>query len=487
MKFNLLAPLMWLIALNASFALVGPLGCGSSMAAERPNILFILTEDQGVHCGYEGTPGLQTPHMDALAKSGMVFRNAYVAYPVCSASKAALMTSLHSHFNGLLNNTVNYHKPASALTPAERGRAIYVRNRIDDKLPTLTERLHAAGYYQGVTHKLHLSPNEKFPYDEFLPGSGGGTVERFIERAGQRPWFLMLNIPDSHRPFPNSDRVKIRVDPRAVQLPAFLPDTPIIRQDWAEYLAAIEKTDKRVGEALQALQASGQADRTIVIFMGDHGPCFQHGKMSLYELGLRVPLVIRVPGLPAGETEALASELDLMPTLLDYLELEPLESSHGISLRGELERREGAARREFVFAEISNRGPLPNDGMQERSISDGRWKLIYRERVESRWRQVNADLKDAKPWGNRSYAETVRVKQQFPEAYRVLAEMDPQSLGGNVPQLELYDLRADPDEMKNLVADSQYQTQRDRLYAALRQWVTETPDAAVDPPPEPPR
>jgi len=421
--------------------------------APRANILFILTEDQGAHMGVLGTPELKTPHMDSLARSGVLFRNAFVPYPVCSASKAAIYTSLHNHTNGLLNNTVNYHKPAGALTPAERKFPLYVRNRIRQEFPTLVERLRDAGYYQGVTHKLHVAPVEKFPYDEFLQETNRETMAGFIERATKsgRPWFLLYNSVYPHRPFPNNDKVRIRPNPAAVRLPAFLPDTPVVRQDWAEYLAAIEEADRLVGEALAALRASGQEQNTIVIFMGDHGPCFAHGKMTLYDLGLRVPLVIRAPGMKSGTvSEALVSSLDLTPTLLDLLGLAPLPKSHGVSLRPVLEGRDGANVREFVFAEISNRGPLPNDGMQERSVCDGRWHLIYRERVETNWRQVQADSKEWPKWGNRTYAETVRVKEKFPEAFRILAEMDPQSLGGKVPSLELYDLHSDPDELRNL-------------------------------------
>ena len=137
-------------------------------APAKPNVLFILTEDQGAHLSFLGTPGLQTPHMDELARSGVYFNRAFVAYPVCSPTKAAIYTGLHNHTNGLLNNTPNFHKPAAQLTPAERNNALYVRNRIAAELPTLVEQLHEAGYYQGVTSKLHVAPNEKFPYDEFL-------------------------------------------------------------------------------------------------------------------------------------------------------------------------------------------------------------------------------------------------------------------------------------------------------------------------------
>lgn len=462
---------------------------GAAPPERKPNILFMLTEDQGAHLGCLGTAGLQTPHMDALARSGMLFRNAFVAYPVCSSSKACIYTSLHNHRSGLLNNTVNYHLPAAKLTPAQRKHPLYVRNRIAAGIPTLTERLHEHGYYQGVSHKLHVAPVEKFPYDEFLPNPTGAVLQGFLKRAAAagKPWFFLYNIPDTHRPYPNSDQARIRVQPGEAQLPAFLPDTPVVRKDWAEYLAGIERADALVGQALEVLRASGQQERTLVVLMGDHGPTFQHGKMTPYDLGLRVPLVVAGPGLRAGVTDALASELDLMPTLLDLIGATVPPGLHGISLRGVLEGRPGAKERELVFAEISNRGNLPNDGMQERAVFDARWKLIYREKTEPPWRQVQADSKEWPKWGNRTYAETVRVKDQFPEAFRVLAGLDPQNLGGKVPQLELYDLQADPGELRNLAAQPEHAPARNRLYAALGQWVRDTADPAVSPPPTPPR
>ena len=456
---------------------------------QRPNILFILTEDQGAHLGCLGTAGLQTPHMDALADAGTLFRNAFVTYPVCSASKACIYTALHNHHSGILNNTVNYHVTASKLTPAQRQNPLYVRNRIAADIPTLTERLRDLGYHQAATHKLHVAPVEKFPYDEFLPNPSGEVMQRFLKRAAAkgRPWFLLYNIPNTHRPYPNSDKVKIRVQPGEVKLPAFLPDTPVVRQDWAEYLAGIEEADALVGQAMNTLHASGQLDRTIIVFLGDHGPTFQHGKMTPYDLGLRTPLIIAGPGIRAGRTDALASGLDLMPTLLDLTGAEVPRGLHGISLRSVLEGRANPPTHEFIAAEISNRGNLPNDGMQERAIFDAKWKLIYREKTDPPWRQVNADSKQWPTWGNRTYTETVRVKEQFPEAFRVLTGLDPQNLGGKVPALELYDLQSDADELHNLASRPEHAVQRDRLYAALRQWVRDTADTAVNPPPAPPR
>jgi N-sulfoglucosamine sulfohydrolase len=103
--------------------------------------------------------------------------------------------------------------------------------------------------------------------------------------------------------------------------------------------------------------------------------------------------------------------------------------------------------------------------MQERSICDGRWHLIYREKLTPSWRQVQADSKDWKLWGNRSYAETLRVKDRFPEPFRILAEMDPQTLGGQVPALELYDLKTDRTELNDLAA-----AQPDKVKELATKW-----------------
>jgi len=288
--------------------------------------------------------------------------------------------------------------------------------------------------------------------------------------------------------FTDSDKRKIKVNPGDVKLPAFLADTSKVRQDWAEYLDAIENADKFVGEALQALRVSGQESNTVIICMlGDHGAAFPHGKMTLYDFGLRVTMSINWPGLThPAVSDALVSELDLAPTLLDLLGLPPLPKTDGVSLRPVLQNPKMASVHKYIFAEISDKGPLPSNGMQERSVCDGRWHLIYREKLSPAWRQVQADSKFWKLWRNRTYDAIVQAKDQFPAQYEILAEMDPQSLGGKVRPLELYDLQSDPDEMRNLAGDSKSRAELDRLYSALRDWVKATHDSAVDPPTTPP-
>jgi N-sulfoglucosamine sulfohydrolase len=453
----------------------------SSFAAEqRPNILFILTEDQGAHMGALGTTDVKTPHMDALAASGALFRRAYVGYPVCSASKACIMTGLHSHTNGLVNNTNNYLKPAAKLTRAETQAPPYLHTRIRSQGATMVEVLAAQGYHTAVCGKLHVAPNERFPYNDFIPKAGTKqALTGVINRAASKPWFLLHNSTTyTHRPFVNSEKQPISIDPAKVKLPAHLPDTPVARRDWAEYLDGVQHNDQIIGEVMAALRESGQESNTLVIFMGDHGPAYQHGKMTPFHLGLHIPLVIRLPGGKPLVNDALVSELDLLPTLLDLLSIPYDSPLHGISLKPLLEAKPDAKGHDFIFSEVSGRSLNQQRGMEERSVIDATHQLIVRSHLDEP-KVINADLRDMKPWINRIYGETVRVKAQFPEAFRILQEMDPHALGGKPPVIELYDLQNDPDELHNLAADPAQRQHLERLYAALKQWHADTQDSTM--------
>lgn len=456
-------------------------GVEGDRGSGRPNVLFLLAEDQGAQLGLLDTPGLETPNLDRLAREGVYFREAFVNYPVCSPSKAVLFTGLYSHANGLRANTRNLFKPASQLTPSERADRIYRSVRIHEAVPTLIEILRDAGYVTGIRGSFHVAPNEKFPYDEFMRPNWLRAVQPLADliaqaRQARRPWFLLFGLSSTHRPFRDSTRVEIGVDPRAVVLPAFLPDTPIVRRDWSEYLDSIEQSDALVGQLLEVLEASGEAERTIVFFMSDHGPAFQRGKMSLHDLGLRVPLAVRGPGVARGLTsDALASGVDLMPTILDLLGLARPPLQHGRSLKPILEAGEDAASPGLVFAEISHAFPA-SPGLEERAVYDGRFRMLYRQGV-NRPRRVNADLRNWKRWRNRTYRETVARRAAFPRAYAVLQAVDPARLGGRPPRFELYDRQSDPDEVEDLARSARHREILERMAVALGAWAEATDDA----------
>ena len=447
-----------------------------------PNILFILTEDQGAQMSAYGTVGLNTPNMDAIAQRGVLFTQAFVDVPVCSASKAAIYTGLHGHANGIPTNTPNFFKPAAELSAEESGNSLYRFRCIPENVPTLIEILHDANYYMRVTGKLHVAPNEKFPYDQWGPATPDTAAEFLGEaKSQQRPWFLWYNIGDPHRKFTDSDRHPIRVAPDQVEVPPFLPDTPIVRQDLAEYYDAIERADDKVGAVLEVLQQNGDAENTIVVFMGDHGPSFQRGKMSPYDYGLRVPLIFTGPSILKGVvSNEVVGAIDLMSTLLDLVGLkqELPAVQHGLSIRPLLEGQSGAHGHEYLVSEVQHEAQRNDTGMRERSIYDGRYRLIYRDQP-TRPRDVNADISDWEVWGNRTYAETVEKRDQFPMQFEILAEIDNGELGGEPAEIEVYDLKNDPNELNNLAHVKAMQSVVDRLRHALSEWAKQTGDQSL--------
>ena len=448
--------------------------------AAQPNILFVLAEDHGAHFGAMGRTDVKTPRMDALAASGALFRRAYVAYPVCSASKACIMTGLHGHTNGLLNNTNNFFKPAAKLTEAEKKTPPYLHTRIRTAAPTMIETLVQNGYHTAVSGKLHLSPNERFPYHDFIPKvPAKQALTGIIKRAAGKPWFFLHNsITSTHRPFVNSEKQPIGIDPAQVTLPAHLPDTPTIRRDWAEYLDGIQKADRQLGEVLDTLRDSGAESNTIVIYMGDHGPAYPHGKMTPYHLGLHIPLIIQLPGAKPLISDALVSELDLLPTLLDLLQIKSDAPTHGKSLRPILEAQKKATGHDFIFAEVSGRSLNQTRGMEERAVLDATHHLILRSRLDEP-KVINADLRDMKPWINRIYGEIVLRQKEFPDAYRMLQTMDPHALKGSPPFIELYDLQKDPSQLYNLATDPAEKHHLERLMSAFKKWHADTADTAM--------
>ncbi len=458
----------------------------------KHNVLFILTEDQGAQMSFVGTPGLSTPNMDQIAEEGVYFNRAFVNYPVCSPSKASIYTGTYCHANGLRGVTTNFHGPADKLPQAIANHPLTKRLRIRDDLPTLIELFKDAGYSAAITFKLHVQPVSKFPYDHFIEGNPTtASVREKFAKAGEDgvPLFYFACISEPHRPFRNSDKVDIGIDLDAVELPPFLPDTPTCRTDWAEYLDYCEVADRRVGDILTGLDESGQKDNTIIVFMGDHGPAYHRGKLALYDFGIRVPLAFNGPMIQTGvNTDQLVSAVDLMPTLLDLCGLKDITPAlqHGHSVAPFLRGESDDTGNEYIFSEVHHGAMVRDDGegMQERCVYDGRWKLIYREnRAEPR--QVNADLKyfnDPRPnapyQGNRVYGEIVGRCGEFPGAFRFLALIDNGALmpGQALPMFELYDLDEDPWELTNVAEDADHQDELKRLLEQLQSWSARTDD-----------
>jgi N-sulfoglucosamine sulfohydrolase len=442
------------------------------------NVILLLTDDQGMHMSRLGTRGIQTPSMDRISGQGVFFRQAFSSCASCSPSRSTLLTGMYPHSNGHWRNT---HGPG--LQDADRQ---FTRDgdRVDavgvhEDVPTLIEILNSAGYCTGITQKFHLSPPWKYPFLERYPGAATAracyeTGKRFLEAAGERPFFLMANTGNTHRPFMVRDRERAAaytVPPEVVEVPPNLPDVEGVRLDLADYLSTVQEADACVGGYLRALEETGHLDDTLIIFTSDQGYAFHRAKATVYDAGTRVPLAIAGPGVTTGAvSDSLISHVDIAPTVLEALGLDVPPGVQGQSLWPILRGDTALALRDVVFTEHNAHGlPVDRDLYPSRSVFDSRMHYI-RNLMPEREYHPPADLLNPEPWRNRSHQATLDAAATFPIQYGLLQ----QTL--HRPPEELYDLHSDPYEMHNLAEDERFRAVRESLRAKLEEWMQRTGD-----------
>jgi N-sulfoglucosamine sulfohydrolase len=442
-----------------------------ALTASRPNILLIVADDQGAEMGCLGTPGLSTPNMDALAAEGTLFgaANVFCAYPSCSPSRASMLTGVYPHSHRITRNVPELFGPNAAQWESKLP-PVWRNFQVPASVPTLPKLLNPAGYYTGISHKFHILPHGAFPFDEWITGTPE-SVEKFIAQAGGKPFFLMHNIPSPHRNFALwVKRAAHRVEPAQVKVPDFLPDVPVVRQDWADYLTSVQYTDDELGRVLAVLRRSGQYTNTIIVYTGDNGPAFQRGKASCYPFGLREPLIIAGPGVKSGvKTRALASLVDFAPTILDYAAVPIPAEMQGVSLRPLLDQRPGATGERLIAGEKFGDQP-PAVAYQEYAVFDGRWYYIRRNHLDKP-RALNADDFEEKTWGNRTYGATLAAKDKFPDKYLLMQEWEN---GRNAESL--FDIQVDFYGIKDLVPDPVHATDLEHMRTEMDRWLAQTGD-----------
>ena len=305
---------------------------GTASAAER-NIIFIIADDESPTLGCYGDPIAHSPAIDEIAADGMVFDNAFATTASCSASRSVVMSGLHNHRNGQYGHQHHYHKFSSF--PDVVGLA----------LPRVLQR---AGYRTGHIGKYHVAPRVVYEFETFMKGPGRNPVamadiaEDFIVEDDSRPFFLYFGTSDPHRgggvdedsPLerkpnlfgnPSGDKgyagvAEVAFDPADVVVPPFLPDTPETRSELAQYYQSCARVDAGIARLVAILKAHDLYDKTLIVFTSDHGMAFAGGKTTVYEGGLRVPMVVRDPyQVERGvRSDALISHIDITPTLLDF-------------------------------------------------------------------------------------------------------------------------------------------------------------------------
>lgn len=424
----------------------------------RPNILWLTAEDIGPHLGAYGDPDAATPNLDRLAARGMIYRSAWSNAPVCAPARTAIISGMY---------------PTS--TGSEHMRSL---TRLPPAMKMFPQYLRAAGYY--------CSNNSKEDYNLQKPGvvwdDSSGKAHWKSRKPGQ-PFFAVFNFTVTHESQVRKRPHKAIHDPARIRIPAYHPDVPEVRRDWAQYHDQISVMDSMAAERLREIADAGLADDTIVFFYGDHGPGMPRSKRWPLDSGLRVPLIVVVPERfrrlapqeyrPGRESDRLVAFVDLAPTVLSLAGIEPPAHMQGRAFMGSFD--EGP----FEGGPFEG-GPAPylhgfRGRMDERydlvrSTSDGRYVYV-RQYMPHRIYGQHVSYMFETP--------TTRVWKEMYDA----GELDPPRtlFWERKPPEELYDLRTDPDEVRNLAASPEHREVLDRFRKAQREHLVSIRDVGFLP------
>lgn len=424
------------------------LSAGAAGAAPRPNILWLIAEDFSPDLGCYGNRLVHTPNIDRLAREGMRFTNAFVTGPVCSASRSAIAT-------GMYQTSIGAHQHRSHRSDGYG---------LPDGVHVLTHYFRRAGYHTSnvVTPAPGVRGTGKTDFNFHVDRPFDGTD--WTQRAQGQPFYAQVNFPETHRAFARSPAHP--VDPARVLIPPYYPDTPAMREDWALYLDSAQNLDIKIGKVLDRLQQEGLYENTIIIFFGDHGRPMPRGKQFLYDEGIRIPLVVRIPKTfqpagwrPGSTVQGLVSAIDITATSLKLAGIDPPASMEGQVVLGP-----GAKFRDHIVA-ARDRCDETQDRI--RCVRTARYKYIRNFHPELAWTQPN-NYKDTAYPPLRVLRDLAAKNQLTPaQAYFMAKER---------PAEELYDLRADPHELHNLAGSPDNRAVLADLRGKLEEWIRKTKD-----------
>jgi arylsulfatase A-like enzyme len=402
--------------------------------ARPPNIVFLISDDHSApDLGCYGNQAIRTPNLDRLASQGVRYDRAYVTSPQCSPNRSAILTGEFPHTIG----TSRLHV------------------KMPERQTTIVEHLKERGYFIGAFRKVHQGPEFEKRLG-FYRGPKAAWKEFFDALPADRPFFLHAGFTDPHRPY-SPGAVSPPHDPAMVRIPEWLPDTPEIRRDLALYYDEIARMDRECGEILSLLDQRGLAENTLVVFTGDNGMPFPpRAKGTLYEDGIRVPLLARWPGRlkPGTVSTDLVSHLDLPVAWLAAAGVRKPAQMAGVDfLSGE--------RRDHIFAERNWHGNFD----PSRCIRTATHKLIFNAAPDAPYRPIS-DLAESATW--ESYLALAKAGKLKPAHATAL---EPRR-----PVIELYDLERDPKERNNVAESSGYAAVRKDLLARLTDWMNNTND-----------
>ena len=491
--------------MNFIFTLISLLclSLGIAQAAKR-NIVLFVTDDQSPDFGAYGNSALKTPNLDALANDGTRFDHAFCTTASCSASRSVILSGLHNHANGHYGHQHSYHKFNSY-----------------GNLISLPVYLSHGGYRTARCGKYHVAPESIYKFGQVIPGKSRSPVEMaenskaFLAEDSEKPFFLYICTSDPHRgggsanelpykpdrfgnPKPGSKGYpgikEVIYDPKKVNVPGFLPDTPTCRAEIAQYYQSVSRVDQGIGRLIEILKETGKWEDTLFLFIADHGIAMPGAKTTLYEGGMRSPCLVRNPYLKKRgvATDAMISWVDLAPTILEFANVldgkgklnRSTEKSLGITkIKGEQNGRALAPGKFHGRSFLSVLDQEKTNGWDQvnashtfheitmyypmRVVRERRYKLIWNIAHGLSY-PFASDLWAAPTW-------QAQWKQGMSAPYGA------KTVRSYIhrPAFELYDLQEDPHEGKNLANSPKHQELLARLKKKLKAFQGQTNDPWV--------
>ncbi|HOC03426.1 MAG TPA: sulfatase [bacterium] len=399
-------------------------------------MLHFITHDTGRYLECYGAD-IQTPNINNLAQQGSMFTNYFCSAAQCSPSRASMFSGLMPHRNGMIGL-------------AHRGF------KLKKDIPYLPGILRDNGYKTflfGVQHEIQSGKQEELGYQNFLTAETKfcndicGVFCKFLEECPPEPFFASVGVVETHQRYPIVEN-----PPGNLKIPGFLPDCIEVKKDIAGLNIFVQRVDETIGRIISTLEKTGKIDNTLIIFTTDHGIAMPGAKATLFDPGIEIFLIMKGPGIPERKKlECLSSNVDLVPTILDYLGIKIPDNIDGVSLMPVV--KDGKKQiRECIYTELTYHAGY--DPM--RSIRTNKYKYIRSFEVRPFYFPVNVDASFSKGlFKQMGYFDRLRPFEFF------------------------FDLEKDPLERKNLINDPEYRVIIDGFRKQLISNMKKTKDPLV--------
>ena len=431
-------------------------GFAAAAPGDRPNFLIIIADDLCWRdLGYEGNKDVKTPNLDKLRGESMQLKGMFNPATTCSPTRHALLTGLYPVRSGAFPN----------------------HTKVYDGTKSLFTHLKEAGYRVALQNKEHVGPPASFPYDHIRGADELEPTRAFLTRDKEQPWFMVYASNDPHSPW---NRGK-KYDPAKIGIPPYLHDNQVTRERLARYYGEISKLDSQVGAMMGLLEETGQAAKTLVLFVSEQGSSFPYGgKWSVYDNGIHASALVRWPGKVKANSssQALMQYVDVAPTFLAAAGVDPkgidvkcpdANGEKGFDGRSFLAILEGGEDklREYVFSQATTLGVIgAKEAYPMRAVRDTRYKLIRNLAPENTYTiggiHRNALLQSWAEDAKTDKALAARVEWMY-----------------HRPAEELYDLEKDPYEMKNIAGSPEMAEVKSRLQGQLDGWMKQQGDKGM--------